>query len=217
MIAADQVLMDLEKNHCKNDNSQFAHFGGELPDRSPTGVMLLRGAERWLEEQAADWWLADYRLLRSQGWKWKDAFCIVWVSLRKDDRGKLPTIDALTDWLGVSRRWFYNRRGKFDNQPGPGQNLWELTAEHLQLRRLRGGRLAEVDEVTYSKASHTQDSTARDRELYYKRAGVWQDEQRIQLVGEGGGPIDYMDVTDEEIDAIREALQGETSSSGEAG
>ena len=209
-MSGEQPALDLgEDPGHKYVNSQSAHS-----DRSLSGMLLIRAAESWLEEQASEWWLADYRFLRAQGWKGKDAFAIVWLSLRKDDRGELPTVEKLTDWLGVSRRWFYNRRGKFDNQPGPGQNLWDVTAEHLQLRRLRGARLAQVDEVTFSKAAAMDESTARDRELYYKRAGVWQEESRVQLVGDGGGPVDFVGVSDEEVDAIREALQAEAAGGG---
>ncbi len=194
-------------------NSQCAH----LEARSPSGVLLVRGAESWLEAQESEWWLEDYRLLRQQGWKWKDAFCITWLSLRKGDRGTLPTVESLADWLGISRRWFYNRRAKFDGQPGPGQNLWDVTAEHLQLRRLRGSRLAEVDQVTFEQAASGEKSTARDRELYYKRAGVWTDEKRVQITGDGGGPVDFTDVSDEELEAIRAALQNDAAGGREAG
>jgi hypothetical protein len=204
-LAVDDLYNDV--------NSQSAHF----EDRSPSGALLMRAAERWLEDQASEWWLEDYRVLRQQGWKWKDAFCITWLSLRKGDRGTLPTVESLADWLGISRRWFYNRRAKFDGQPGPGQNLWDVTAEHLQLRRLRGSRLAEVDQVTFEQAASAEKSTARDRELYYKRAGVWTDEKRVQVVGDGGGPVDFTDVSDEELEAIRAALQSDAVGGGETG
>lgn len=201
-----------ENDGPERSRSQFAHSEpvSERPSR-----LTMRLAEQWLESQPAGWWLEDYRYLRGQGWKWKDAFAVVWLSLRKDDRGKLPTVAAMADWLGVSRRWFYSRRSKFDGQPGPGQNLWDVMAEQLQLRRLRGSRLAQVDEVTYDKAATPEISTARDRELYYKRAGVWQEETRVQLVGDGGGPVDYVDVTDDELEAIRDALTKEAIGGGE--
>lgn len=190
--------------------SQFAHSEPILPASRLS--MLL--AEQWMAGQAVQWWLEDYRYLRSQGWKWKDALCVVWLSLRKDDRGDVGTVEALTDWLGVSRRWYYSRRGKFDGQPGPGQNLWDVMAEQLQIRRLRGARLAEVDEVTYEKAVDRKGTTWRDRELYYKRAGALQEESRVQIVGDGGGPVDFVDVTDDELKAIRAALETEAAGGG---
>jgi len=44
---------------------------------------------------------------------------------------------------------------------------------------------------------------------------VLQDERRVQIVGDGGGPVDYVDVTDDEIDAIRRALEAEAAGGGE--
>lgn len=195
----------------EEENLHFGHSEPILPASRLTMVL----AEQWMTQQPAQWWVEDYRYLRKHGWKWKDALAIVWMSLRRDDRGILPTVDALADWLGMSRQWFYSRRAKFDGQPGPGQNLWDVLAEQLQLRRLRGGRLADVDEVTYDVASNPEKSTARDRELYYKRAGVLQDERRVQIVGDGGGPVDYVDVTDDELKAIRSALESEALGGGE--
>jgi hypothetical protein len=161
---ADLGLPDGDPDH-NEENSQFAH-----PDPASWRISM-RLAEAWLAEQPCGWWIEDYRLLRSQGWKWKDAFSVVWMSLRRDDRGALGSVEELTNWLGVTRRWFYGRRSKFDNQPVKGANLWDLMAEQLQLRRLKGARLAEVDERTFD-AAVAQGGTARDRELYYKRAGV---------------------------------------------
>lgn len=197
------------EQYIKDENLHSVHSASDFPR------MRMYLAEQWLAEQPCGWWMDDYRYLRSQRWSWKDALSIVWMSLRRDDRGELQKVEELTNWLGVSRQWFYGRRRKFDNQPAVGLNLWDVLAEQLQLRRLRGSRLAAVDEVTFEKAVG-EDTTARDRELYYKRAGVLQNEQRIQLVGGGGGPIEFEDVSDDDLETIRDALS-EAGSGGETG
>ena len=175
-VGEDQPDLGLpdDESGLNEENSQFAHS-----DPASWRMSMIM-AERWLGEQPNAWWLEDYRLLRSKGWKWKDAMAIVWMSLRRDDRGVLDSVEELTNWLGVTRRWFYSRRAKFDGQPTPGQNLWDVAAEQLQLRRLRGCRLAEVDERTFEQAVAAA-GTARDRELYYKRAGVLP--SQLQVTG----------------------------------
>jgi hypothetical protein len=81
---------------------------------------------------------------------------------------------------------------------------------------LRGARLAEVDERTYSAAVDS-DSSASDRKLYYQRAGVWNEEATMHVVGAGDGPVQYTDVTKDELDTIRQALAQEAARSGETG
>jgi hypothetical protein len=46
--------------------------------------------------------------------------------------------------------------------------------------RMRGARLAEVDEQTYLAAAG-EGSSATDRKLYYQRAGVWEENVGVML------------------------------------
>ena len=73
--------------------------------------------------------------------------------------------------------------------------------------------MAKVDERTY-KAAKGKESSASDRKLYYQRAGVWGEESTLHVVGAGEGPVEYVDVTGEELGAIRDALAKEAERSG---
>lgn len=165
-------------------------------------------AERWLralapvrvETGAADrFFLEGYLALRARGWEWREAFCIVWLSLARDDRGGLATVAELCDYLGVSRMWFYEHKGRYENEPARGMNAWDWWAERLQLARLRGQRLAEVDEATYRRAV-SYEGKAADRELYYKRAGVLV--QRSEVTATVGQSVEVSELSDDELDAL---------------
>jgi hypothetical protein len=159
--------------------------------------------ERWLEEgsggEGPDWFLEGYRSLRARGWAAREAFCIAWLSLGRDDRGELGTVAELCDFLGVSRMWFYEHKARYDNEPVRGQNAWEWWAERLQLERLRGSRLADVDEAVYRRAV-SEEGKAADRELFYKRAGVLV--QRTELSASVGQAVDVSGLSDAELDAL---------------
>ena len=198
MAIAQQKKLPLDQ---KEENLHFGHLGP---------WERMQQVEAWLDEQVGtlphgQWWVEDYRLLRAQGWRWKDAFIVVWMSLGSDDRGPLSTVQALTEFLGVSRQWYYNRLEKWP--------VMERIAERLQLRRLRGARLAAVDERSYTAAVEDR-SSAADRKLYYQRAGVWQ--EQVALIAEKEGPEDYRDVRSlsaaalqAEIEQLQEELEAE--------
>jgi DNA-binding XRE family transcriptional regulator len=131
----------------------------------------------------------------------------VWLSVASYDRGEVKTRADLADLMSVSRQTTYGWEAK---QP---VREW---AELLRLRRMRGSHLAEVDERTYVKAIG-EESSASDRKLYYQRAGVWEDEQRLHLVGAEDGPVEYADVNDGELEAIRQALITQAKGGGEEG
>lgn len=160
-------------------------------------------------------WLDGYMTLTSRGVPYREAMLAVWLSLSKDDRGSLKTRDDFARFMGVSRQvtyqweWGHVKRGK-------GESRVRQYAELLQVMRMRGERLAEVDEVTYKKAVR-RGSTVSDRTLYYQRAGVWKQAIDLHHMGADEGPIDYVDVTQAELDAIRQALANETSGGGPSG
>lgn len=143
--------------------------------------------------------LESYLGLRAHGWEWREALCIGWMSLGRDDRGELRTVADLCDFLGVSRMWFYEHKARYDNEPAQGLNAWDWWAERLQLLRLRGSRLAEVDEAVYRRAV-SGEGKAADRELYYKRAGVLV--TRTEVSATVGQAVDVSALSDDELDAM---------------
>ena len=159
------------------------------------------------------WFLESYMSLRSNGWGWREAFCIAWQSLGRDDRGGLGSVADLCDFLGVSRMWYYEHKAKYENEPAQGLNAWDWWAERLQLARLRGHRLAEVDEATYRRAV-SYEGKAADRELYYKRAGVLI--QRSEVTATVGQVVDVAELDEAALDALlarRPALLEDDSAS----
>jgi hypothetical protein len=164
--------------------------------------------EVWLDEHApSPLWYDGYQLLRAQGVRFRYAALAVWLSLRSDDRGDIRTRADFANLMGVARATTYQWE---ERQP---VRKW---AELLRLIRLRGSRLSEVDERTY-EAAKSIEGGASDRKLYYQRAGVWTEARTLHLVGADDGPVEYTDVTKEEIDAIRRALTEEAARGGEAG
>lgn len=122
-------------------------------------------AEQWIDTRG-ELWSEGYHFLRARGLRWRDALVATWYSLRKDDRGDIPTVQALADFLGISRQRVHEIRVK-------GQ-LDEWTGL-LCFIRLGGHKLAEVDEQVYQAAADP-DGSATDRRLFYERARVLKQE-----------------------------------------
>lgn len=183
-------------------------FGGALtvPQASQAGTVTVPAIEEWLQGRPE--WLEGYLFLRSKGVRYRDAMLAVWLSLSKDDRGEVATRDEFAKIMGVSRASTYEWETK-----RPEIRQW---AEFLQVQRLRGMRLAEVDEAAY-QAAISEKGTASDRQLYYKRAGVWEDRVGVRPVDPDDEPVGMVDVTDEEFEAIRAALACAVESGSEAG
>jgi len=162
----------------------------------------VKQTEAWLfGEGVPAAWGEGYLALRAKHVAHYDAMLAVWLSLARDDRGAVRTREDFARLMGVSRQTTYDWEAR--------RPEIRVYAEWLQVLRLRGSRLAEVDERTYAAAL---EGTHQDRVLYYKRAGVWEEAQRVHLVGEGEGPVEYVDVSQEELDAIRDALQAKSGS-----
>jgi transcriptional regulator with XRE-family HTH domain len=146
--------------------------------------VLVDALEEWLETEAprvlgveaAASWTEGYWILRRRGVPHRDAMLAVWLSLSKDDRGVIGTREELANVMGVSRATTYDWEAK-----RPEIRRW---AEFLQVLRMRGNRLAEVDEKTYDVAV-SEDSSAADRKLFYQRAGVWEDKEVLKVIETG--------------------------------
>jgi hypothetical protein len=117
-----------------------------VPDRSEHGNVLIEELERWLERDApGPTWAEGYWILRKKGVPGRDAALVTWLSLGKDDRGEFDTREKFAQGvMGVSRATTYDWEAK-----RPEVREW---AEFLLMLRMRGSRLAEVDEATYGAA-----------------------------------------------------------------
>lgn len=146
------------------DTLQSLHFGT---------LEVLAEAEAWVESQG-ELWQEGYHFLRARGLRWRDALIATWYSLRRDDRGELPTVQALADFLGISRQRLHEIRVR--------KNLDEWTGL-LTFIRMGGHRLAEVDERTFDAAISAEGS-ASDRRLYYERARVLRQEIGVGLAAD---------------------------------
>lgn len=143
---------------------------------APTGErVLLVELERWMREEAPSGWLDGYLFLRARGVRYRDAMLATWLSLRTDDRGDVRTRDDFARLMGVARATTYGWEGR-----RPEIRQW---AELLQVMRMRGARLAEIDERTF-EAAVGEESSASDRKLYYQRAGVWEESVGVMLQDE---------------------------------
>ena len=149
--------------------AEFEEFEGV----APTGErVLLAELVRWMKEEAAPAWLEGYLFLRARGVRYRDAMLAVWLSLRTDDRGEVRTRGDFARLMGVARATTYGWEGR-----RPEVRQW---AELLQVMRMRGARLAEVDERTFW-AAVDEEGSATDRKLYYQRAGVWEESVGVML------------------------------------
>jgi hypothetical protein len=138
--------------------------------------------EAWTET-AGGWFEEAYRTLRSFGLKPKPSFAGAWLACGRGDRGELRTLGDLADWLGIARQTLYKTIQR-----------WRLRewAEQLRLYQLRGDHLADVDKRTYERAV-ADDSTAADRQLYYKRAGLLTEQVTVSKLQDAETLQDILD------------------------
>jgi len=155
------------------DERQDALFG-EVEEPTERERVSLEALERWLASDAPPAWLDGYLFLRAKGVRYRDAMLATWLSLGKDDRGEVHSREDFAHVMGVSRATTYAWEGR-----RPQIRRW---AELLQVMRLRGSRLAEVDEATFLAA---KGGTAADRKLYYQRAGVWEEDLGLVFKDQG--------------------------------
>jgi hypothetical protein len=175
----------------------------ENPKRSQSQV------ERWLGQRKPAWRDGyDFLMATKPGISYYDALLAVWLSVTKHDRGTLKTQQDFADFVGVSRAVTYqwiNRRPQ----------ILEWAQELVELR-FSATRVADVDERVYQKAASVKSTPAWVR-IFYQRAGKLKEELDLHHSGEEGGPVEYADVTGDELERIRSALVGETQGGGPPG
>jgi len=175
----------------------------ENPKKSQTQI------ERWLGQRTPAWREGyDFLMATKPGIRYYDALLAVWLSVGKHDRGKLKTQLEFADAIGVSRAVTYQW---IDRRPEILKWAQELTEIWFS-----SSRVHDVDERTYQKASGTKSSPAWAK-LFYQRAGILMEEMGLHHMFADDGPVEYMDVTDDERKRIRDALAGETPGGGAPG
>jgi len=164
--------------------------------------------ERWLGQRPA--WREGYDFLMATkaGIRYYDALLATWLSVGKDDRGTLQTRDDFARFIGVSRAVTYQWQ---ERRP----EILDWARELVELR-FDSSKIAAVDGRVIQKATARKTTTQWVR-LFYERAGLLKTSFNLHHTGAEGGPIEYVEVSDGELDAIRDALQREAEVSGAAG
>lgn len=145
--------------------------------------------ERWLGQARPAWREGyDYVMATKAGAQYYDALLAVWLSVGKDDRGKLRTRDDFAAFVGVSRAVTYQWQVR---RP----EILEWARELVELR-FGGTRLASVDDNVYRKAI-SRNSTPAWARLFYERGGVLRQVLGLHHMGPDDGPVQIEDVKDE--------------------
>lgn len=145
--------------------------------------------ERWLAQARPAWREGyDFLMATKPGVQYYDALLAVWLSVGKDDRGKLRTRDEFAGFIGVSRAVTYQWQARRPEIAAWAQELVEL--------RFGGTRLADVDERVYEKAKG-RNSTPGWARLFYERGGVLRQVLGLHHMGPDDGPVQIEDVKDE--------------------
>ena len=164
--------------------------------------------ERWLIRSRPAWREGyDYLMATKAGIRYYDALLAVWLSVSKDDRGTLETRDDFARFIGVSRAVTYQWQDR-----RPEILVW---ARELVEHRFDNSKIAAVDGRVIQKAT-ARSTTVPWVRLFYERAGLLKASFNLHHMGAEDGPVEYVDVTDGELDAIRDALQREAEVSGAA-
>ncbi len=154
--------------------------------------------ERWLTRARAAWREGyDYLIATKPGIAYYDALLAVWLSVGKDDRGELKTRDDFARFIGVSRAVTYQWQ---ERRP----EIVEWAREIVELR-FDSSKIATVDQRVIAKATSRRTTVAWVR-LFFERAGLLKSSFDVHHKGAEDGPIEYVDVTERELNAIREAL-----------
>ncbi len=172
----------------------------DAPDEKSPRTM--REIEDWIEA-APEEWRDPLRYFTANGLSKRDAMIAAWWSLGKDARkaGKFDTQQKLAAWLGISRARLSTLEGRKHGEPRRDLREWGQLARVRRMNEFGPDvDLALVGQLTEGEAS------AAHYALYYKITGLLTDETKLHLVGVADGPVEYADVSEAEINAIRQAM-----------
>lgn len=184
---------------------QYANVQDDLPGAFPASEATPGQAESRASFKAFNakrdelpWW-NDYLELRGQGWDWRKAAFIAWLSL-PSKRRKPKTQAQLADLLGLRsdrtlRYWM--RDDEKIREAAAGERVSLLFAH----RR-------DVLDALVAVARKHDPSAHSDRKLYLELTGDYKRTGSLALTGEGGGPLDVVDwseladMSEEELDRV---------------
>ena len=199
-------------------NSEIAGF--TAPKNAP-GQAVSRASKDRLEEILAarqqrpepTWevataepvpWEALYRDLLEERdadgklrWDWRKALYIAWNCIPTTKRWPKYEYELATDFLGLT-----NTRTIRE---------WKRKDPEIEARisegpkRLLLGHVADVLEALVKVATDADAKAHQDRKLFLEMTGQYKPAGKMELTGEGGGPIDVRDVgelSDEELERI---------------
>jgi hypothetical protein len=130
-------------------------------------------------------------------WDWRKALYIAWNCLPTSQRWPKYEYELATDFLGLT-----NTRTIRE---------WKLKDPEIEERiaagpkRLLIGYVADVLEALVLVATTADAKAHQDRKLFLELTGQYKPAGKVELTGEGGGPIDVRDVgelSDEELERI---------------
>jgi len=181
----------------KGRNSVFS-----APGESP-GQRTSRAARKVFEQHADAPWMRDYWKLRLEGWPWRHAAYIAWASA--PTKGRWPETQAglAVEVLGlksdrVIRTW---------RQKNPDIDKRVEVLQAAPLMRYR----RDVIEALVTVASRAESSAHQDRKLFLEMTKDYCPRGALELMGEGGGPVQTQDVmpdlgefSNDELDQLAE-------------
>lgn len=202
----------------KGGNSEFSGF--TAPGNAPGQAVSRASKERlegllaarlappdpaWAEASAEPVaWEALYRDLLEERtpdgklrWDWRKALYIAWSCVPTGQRWPKYEYELATDFLGLT-----NTRTIRE---------WKLKDPEIEERiaagpkRLLLGHVADVLEALVLVATQADARAHQDRKLFLEMTGQYKPAGKVELTGEGGGPIDVREVgelSDEELERI---------------
>lgn len=164
--------------------------------------------EAFAEQQKDAPWLAEYKMLRLEGWSWKKAAFIAWAASPKARRWP-ETQEKLAELLGLkSDRTF---RGWKRRDPLIEERIARMQVEGLFAYR------RDVINTLIQMAITADPKCHQDRQMFLEMTGDYTPKGKIDLGGALGiGGTGMGDVTDDELAAIEGALRKAATGGGTA-
>lgn len=166
---------------------------------------LAPAESSWAEASAEPVaWEAMYRDLLEERtpdgklrWDWRKALYIAWCCVPTGQRWPKYEYELATEFLGLT-----NTRTIRE---------WKLKDLEIEERiaagpkRLLLGHVADVLEALVAVATQADAKAHQDRKLFLELTGQYKPAGKVELTGDGGGPIDVREVgelSDEELERI---------------
>lgn len=133
-------------------------------------------------------------------WDWRKALYIAWSCVPTGQRWPKYEYELATDFLGLT-----NTRTIRE---------WKLKDPEIEERiaagpkRLLLGHVADVLEALVAVATQWDAKSHQDRKLFLEMTGQYKPAGKVELTGEGGGPVDVRDVSELSDDELARIATG---------